>query len=325
MTWIADRTIDFLQQASRQQHMAAEDPSRPARPFCLMCSIQEPHSPFAPPAPYCYDYDPGGVPPPLGREGELDDLPPHFRLMVETPITTSGNKGQPMNATAPYYAECAAHYYGLIEMLDHQVGRVLEALQASGLADDTVVLFLADHGEALGDHGLWGKGPYHFDSVIRVPFLVRWPGRTASGSRHSAVVSFLDLAPTILDIAGVPVPQGFVPDPPQALGAPPAWPGRSLVPVLTGQDTATDTSALVEMDEDYLGFKMRTLVTERYRLTTYSSQPDGELFDLGIDPHELQNLWDDPGYRDLRDELRLQLLDKIMETDISVPRQIARS
>ena len=104
-----------------------------------------------------------------------------------------------------------------------------------------------------------------------------------------------------------------------------AWPGRSLVPVLTGLDNATGTTALVEMDEDYLGFKMRTLVTERYRLTTYSGQSYGELFDLEDDPHELRNLWDDLGRATLRDELRLQLLDKIVETDISVPRQIARS
>ena len=325
MTWIADRSIDFLQQAGRQQREAAAIPSRRGRPFCLMCSIQEPHPPFAPPAPYCHAYDPAGVPPPPGRQGEYDDLPPHFRLMVETPITTSGNKGQPMSATAPYYAECAAHYFGLIEMLDHQVGRVMEALQASGLAEDTVVLFVADHGEALGDHGLWGKGPYHFDGVIRVPFLVRWPGRTAPGSMHEGVVSLLDLAPTILDMAGAPIPYDLGPEPPEAPGAPPAWPGRSLVPVLTGDYTMPAAKALVEMDEDYLGFKMRTLVTERYRLTTYSGQPYGELFDLAGDPHELHNLWDDPGRRSLRDELRLLLLDKIMETDISFPRQMARS
>jgi len=155
--------------------------------------------------------------------------------------------------------------------------------------------------------------------------LVSWPGRTAPGSVHEGVVSLLDLAPTLLDMAGVAIPQGSVPEPLEAPGAPPAWPGRSLAPVLTGQDTSTDASALVEMDEDYLGFKMRTLVTERYRLTTYSGQPYGELFDFADDPRELQNLWDDPGHRTLRDGLRLQLLDKIVETDISVPRQIARS
>jgi hypothetical protein len=79
------------------------------------------------------------------------------------------------------------------------------------------------------------------------------------------------------------------------------------------------------MDEDYLGFKMRTLVTQRYRLTCYSGLTCGELFDLENDPDEFQNLWDDPASRTIRDELRMQLLDKIMETDISLPRQVSRA
>lgn len=312
--WTADRTIDFLKSA------AGSD-----RPFCLMCSIQEPHPPFAPPAPYCGRYDPADVPPPVGREGELDDLPPHFRAMIETDVVTSGNPGEAMNLTAPYRSECAAHYYGLIEMVDGHIGRVMAALRETGLERDTVVVFLADHGEALGDHGLWGKGPYHFDSVIRVPLLVSWPGRTAPGAIHAGPVSLLDIAPTILDIAGVPIPEGATSDPPEAPQAPPAWPGRSLAGVLTGEDTNTDTDALVEMDEDYLGFKMRTLVTQRYRLTVYSGQDYGELFDLQEDPDECRNLWSDPASRATREELRARLLDRIMQTDISTPRQISRA
>ena len=326
MTWIADRTIDFLNEAGRKRQQVASGSSSPPRPFCLMCSIQEPHSPFAPPAPYCYNYDPKDVPPPPRREGEYGDLPPHFRQMYETDLTTSGNKGEAMNLTTPYYAECAAHYYGLIEMLDDQVGRVMSALQANGLERDTVVIFVADHGEALGDHGMWGKGPYHFDGVIRVPFFVSWAGRVREGTVHEGPVSLLDFAPTMLDIAGEPIPDS-VPSriETEAPDAPPLWPGRSLVPVLDGRDTSTDTAALVEMDEDYLGLKMRTLVTQRYRLTSYSGQEYGELFDLQEDPQELHNLWDDPAHRARRDELRLQLLDKTMQTDISVPRQLSRS
>lgn len=322
-TWTADRTIDFLNQAGAQRRAVASGEA--SRPFCLMCSFQEPHPPFAPPDPYGSAYDPAAVPPPLRRDGELDDLPPHFRLMYETDIVTSGNNGQPMKATEPYYAECAAHYYGLINLVDDQIGRVMGALRANGLEKDTVVVFLADHGEALGDHGMWGKGPYHYDSVIRVPFLVSWPGRTAPGTVCEGVCSLLDVAPTLLDIAGVPIPEGEAVSPPEAPKALSPWPGRSLVPILTGADTTADATALVEMDEDYLGFKMRTLVTPRYRLTCYSGQPYGELFDLQEDSNEFYNLWDDPACRALRDDLRLQLLDKIMQTDNSLPRQTTRA
>ena len=320
MTYIADRTIDFLNARGQSQRDAEGN-----QPFCLMCSIQEPHSPFAPPKEYAFRFDPAEVPPPIGREGELDGLPPHFRAMVETDLVTSGNKGEAMNLTEPYRAECAAHYYALIEMLDDQVGRVMDALRANGLDQDTIILFVADHGEALGDHGLWGKGPYHIDGVIRVPCFVSWPGRTGPGTQHDGVVSLLDFAPTMLDLAGVPIPEKNVAREPEAPDAPPAWQGRSLVPVLTGEGPSTDSSALVEMDEDYLGFKMRTLVTKRYRLTCYSGHPYGELFDLENDPDELHNLWDDPASHGLRRDLQAQLLDKIMETDISLPRQKCRS
>lgn len=318
--WVADRTIDFLNRITAQRKQDAG-----SKPFCTICSIQEPHPPFAPPAEYAYRYDPKDVPPAVGRQNEYDDLPPHFRQMYETDIVTSGNNGQPMKATAPFRNECAAHYYGLIELVDNQVGRVLKCLDENNLADNTVVIFLADHGEALGDHGMWGKGPYHFDSVIRVPFLVKWPGRVKEHSTHDQPTDFLDFAPTILDAAGVPIPEGTVPRQPESPNAPSPSPGCSLVPVLTGGDSHSESSALVEMDEDYLGFKMRTLVTRRYRLTCYSGKPYGELFDLQEDPNELYNLWDDPSKKNTRDELRLLLLDKIMQTDISLPRQVSRA
>lgn len=319
MTWIADRSIDFLRRAGREQVRGKE------QPFCLFCSFQEPHPPFAPPREYAYRHDPGDVPPPIGRDGEHDQLPPHFQAMREDEIVTSGNPAQPMKWTDPYRAECAAHYYSLIEMLDDQVGRVLKELEASGQSENTVILFLADHGEALGDHGLWGKGPYHFDSVIRVPLVVACPARFRGGVVHEGVVSLLDFAPTLLDFAGVGIPEGVVPAEPEAPTAPSAWPGRSLRNVLSGVDSSAAGRAVVEMDEDYLGFKMRTLVTRRHRLTCYSGQSYGEFFDLQEDPEELNNLWNDQACRGLRDELRLELLDELMRTDICVPRQLSRS
>ncbi len=319
-TWIAERTIDFLNQTGRQKKEGIHP-----RPFCHMCSIGDPHSPFAPPREYAYLFKEEEVPSPKGREGEWDDLPPHFRAMVEDVIHTSGNPGEPMNLTTPYYAECAAHYYGIIKLIDDQVGRVLQALRDNDLEKDTVVIFLADHGEALGDHGMWGKGPYHIDGVIRVPFLVSWKGKVTPGSTYAGPCSLLDFAPTVLDLAGVPIPESTPVEPAEAPGAPSPWPGRSLAPIIRGEDRDENVNTLVEMDEDYLGFKMRTLVTPRYRLTCYSGQPFGELFDLQEDPDENFNRWDDPSCKGLRDELRIQLLDKIMQTDISLPRQMSRS
>ena len=123
----------------------------------------------------------------------------------------------------------------------------------------------------------------------------------------------------------MPIPEGTIPGAPEAPQAPPAWPGRSLVPILRGEDTAIEGIALVETDEDYLGFKMRTMVTHRYRLTVYSGHEYGELFDLHDDPQEENNLWDNLMYLQLRNDLQLQLLQEVMRTDISVPRQVSRA
>ncbi len=321
MSWITERTIDFLNQTAREYEKKRDQ----AQPFMLMYSIQEPHPPFAPPTPYCYQYRPEEIPDVPFTPDEFDNLPPHFRDMYTTSITTSGHKNQPMSATDPYRKECTAHYLGLISMIDDKVGRVLNTLKKTGLDNSTVIMFISDHGQALGDHGMWGKGPYHFDSVIRVPFLISWPKKFVTGRVYEEPVEMVDFAPTILDIAGVPIPEGNIPKVAEAPQAPPAWPGKSLLPLLEGKEFKSDNQTLVEMDEDYLGFKMRTLVTKRYRLTAYSGQSYGELFDLQDDPGELNNLWDNPEYQVLRDELRLALLDKIMRTDISLPRQMSRA
>ena len=315
-TWVADRTVDFLKKVST---------SSTDQPFFLFCSIADPHSPFAPPKELAYKYKESDVVPPLRREGELDLMPPHYRAQSETDLITSGSKGQSMGATDPYRAECAAHYYALIDLVDQNVGRVLNTLREAGLEQDTVVVFAADHGEALGDHWMWGKGPYHYDGVVRAPLLIRWPGQSEAGYKHEGVVSYVDVAPTILEIAGLPIPVGPTPPVPEAPNAPHPWPGRSLAPLLTGADRSTDTTALIEGDEDYLGFRMRTLVTRRYRLTAYSGRGYGELFDLQEDPNEFHNLWDVSSRRTLRDDLRIQLLEKIMETDYPLPRQTSRS
>jgi len=129
------------------------------------------------------------------------------------------------------------------------------------------------------------------------------------------------MAPTLLDVAGVPVPEGKVSPQPVVPDEPLPWPGRSLVPILEGGEDSRSGQALVEDDQDNLGIRLRTLVTDRYRLTAYSDQTYGELFDLHEDPSELRNRWDDPAYQGIRDELRLALLDKIMSTDYALPRR----
>ena len=311
-TWIADRTIAFLQQEGRE------------RPFFLWCSFPDPHHPFCPPEPYASRYDPASIPVPLRREGELDDLPPHFRRSYEEDVLVSGRRVRTRMPDA-HRQEIIAHTYGMIALIDEQVGRVLDCLEALGLRQDTIVVFLSDHGDLMGDHGLLNKGPFHFEGLIRVPFIWSWPGHFPAGRATAALASFLDFAPTLLDLCGVPVPEGPVPPEPEAPQMLPPWPGLSLAPILCGHSEGVRDAVVVENDEDYLGLRLRTLVTDRFKLTIYAGQPYGELYDLHKDGHELYNRWHDPACACLRDELRLRLLDELVRTDSVLPRRLCHA
>ena len=118
--------------------------------------------------------------------------------------------------------EVQAAYYAMIELVDEQFGRLLDALEAAGQAERTVVIFTSDHGESAGDHGLLQKGCRFFDGLTRVPLIWRWPNRFAAGLRSDALVELTDIAPTLLEIAGLPVPEETQ--------------GRSLLPLLQGAD-----------------------------------------------------------------------------------------
>ena len=178
----------------------------------------------------------------------------------------------------------------------------------------------------MGDHGLLNKGPFHFEGLLRVPMIWRWPGRFRPAT-SPALVSLLDVPPTILELAGVPIPEGFTS--PEAVQQPPAWPGRSLVELLAGQADAVQDSVAIENDEDYLGLRLRTLVTQAHKITTYTghrgSEPYGELFDLASDPHELHNLWASRAHVKLRRQLIEQLHFRLTETDIALPRRIGHA
>lgn len=296
--WVADRTIRYLE-------------SHRDTPFFAFCSFPDPHRPFCPPAPYCDMYDPASMVSPIPNRGEFDHMPPHFQLRYrglteQIPYSPGGVQG----AVAPDYPlrdlsethlrEIMAHYYGMISLLDSGIARVLDALDRLGLADNTIVLFCSDHGELLGDHGLLYKGPFHYESMIRAPLLIRWPGVAAPGRVHDGLISGVDLMPTLLEVCGAPAEPGVQ--------------GQSATGILRGSTEPHRECALLEHIEarrkgQTLGMQVTTLVTSRHKLTYYPGYDFGELFDLSDDPQEYTNLWADPGARELRAELLAQLLE----------------
>ncbi len=188
-----------------------------------------------------------------------------------------------------------AAYYGMISQLDHQIGRLLATLDELGVADDTLVVVSTDHGEFLGEHQMIFKGPFAYDSLLRVPLLVRGPGFGA-GAVVDDPVGTIDFAPTALTAAGLPVPARME-------GRPLLDRGREYV---------------ISENDFQIVFRhpLRTLSTRRYKLTRYEAQPGvGELYDLEDDPGELVNRWEDPAYESARVDL-LATLDDVVNHDV---------
>ena len=180
-----------------------------------------------------------------------------------------------------------AAYYGMIEWADRQYARVISKLEALNVLDDFVVVFLSDHGEMLGQKGLWEKQQY-FEASARVPFFISWPQRFPQDSGViQENVSLVDLFPTLCDIANVPIPDGLD--------------GHSLVPLMEGQTDGWANEVYCELYSHQHG---PSAMVKQDDLKYFRFEGKGwpeQLFDLAIDPEEMYNLIDDPSYAaDLR-------------------------
>jgi len=284
-------------------------------PFFLMCSFAEPHHPFTPPGEYWDMYRPAEIELPRSFRDAANRPPPHVaRLLAER------DAGRAVKHTPQLFActeaearEAIALNYGSISFIDVAVGHMLARLEALGLADDTVVIFTSDHGDFMGDHQLLLKGPIHYRGLIRAPLVWRDPAHAPR--RSAALTSAIDMAPTILARAGLAPWNGVQ--------------GRSFAAVVAG--AASDHHAELVVEEEgqrpQVGFesrvRMRSLVTERHRLSLYDGVPWGEIYDLERDPDEMVNLWDDPASASLRAELVLRLARKMLALSETSPHPTA--
>jgi uncharacterized sulfatase len=182
----------------------------------------------------------------------------------------------------------------MISLMDKQIGQILDKLEELGLADNTLVVFTSDHGHFYGQHGLIAKGPFHYDDMVRVPFIARYPGHVPAGQESDSLQSLVDLAPSFLSAVGLDVPRTMT--------------GVDQTPVWYGQSESARDHAIVENHHQPTTIHVKTFITDRHKLTIYYNQPYGELFDLAADPGEINNLWDDPAYAALKAELTLRFL-----------------
>lgn len=281
--WIADRAIDFIRGSDES-------------PFALFVSFPDPHHPFSPPGEYADLFAPAAMPSPCVRPGELDRMPAYLQFGDDPSKEAYIGPGEAVREqgfmlrtdtiSQATLARAIAHTYGMIKMIDDAVGRIMAALGESGADADTIVLFTADHGEFLGDHGLLRKGPPPYTQLLHVPLCIRGPDVDALPA--DMLTSHHDLAATLSSLLGA--------------GAFGGTDGIDL----------TDASAASRRDCLFAEYHPRkdaalynqTIITDRWRFTHYPNRPGwAELFDRAADPGEHWNLAGEPSCADVVSEL----------------------
>jgi len=259
--WVGNEAIQYIENRD------------PSRPFFLKMSFVDPHDPYDPPAEYLDRIDPALVPEPL----ESGDPALHRAVQRYQHVHFIRSFNE---VTRDDWLTMRRYYLASVAFIDDQVGRVMECLRSQGIADDTLVIFTADHGDMLGDYGLATKGGWHFDACYRIPMIVAGAG--VSPHRDPSMVTLLDIFPTVIDYMNAPdeVPVE----------------GLSLRPVLeeSGNLDRPD-AALIESYGNYgvidVDLRSRSVLTPQWHYTEFGDG-SGMLFDLDNDPLESTNLWD---------------------------------
>lgn len=302
-SYIAEKAEEFLGNAARED------------PFFLMVSFPDPHHPFNPPGRYWDMYDPDDMPVPEAFRRNDWTPPPHVDALLRQRDAGDANTWgmNTIGCNEREAREAQALTCGMITMIDDAVGRVLKALEESGLYEDTVVLFTSDHGENLGDHKLLLKGAECYEQITRVPMIWSDPAFKGEemGARTDRIGQTHDIGGSILARADLSPFAGF-----QGIDVV-GGPGRD--------------AAFIQYEHQRLhpGLgqppRVHTLRTRRHRLSVFQGVDWGELYDLEADPGEFENLWDDPDSTGIKGALIERLLRAEIETDDRVPLPIRQA
>ena len=295
--WTGLRTIAQIEHAAEGH-----------RPFFISANFHDPHPPYLAPEPWASMYNPADMAPGRLTPGEHDSNPVHFgKTQEDDPdFWQRANQGQAIHGGGCQLRDPAelrkdmACYYGMVSFMDQQIGLILDALDRLKLTDNTLVVFTTDHGHFLGQHGLTAKGIHHYEDMLRIPFIVRWPGRTPANRRSNALQNQVDLPVSFLAAAGLEAPCHMT-----GLNQLPTWSGGPAVRAWS----------ITENHQGVACFHLRTYVNDRYKLTVYCDGADGELFDLETDPGELRNLWHDPAARPLKADLLYELIQATLQSE----------
>lgn len=312
-TWCTEMTVRFISE-NRDS------------PWLMSVNPFDPHPPFDPPAEYIQRYEPNELPYPLFQEQDIERqkkfksidqqtrfaINPHLSSEDEKEFSDQ-SKDRASVPPAHYDArKLKAYYYAMIELIDQQFGRIIDALEETNQLENTIIIFTSDHGELLGDHGLLYKGCRFFEALVHVPLIISFPEKYQKGLHSQALVELVDLPPTLLESAGLPISEFMQ--------------GKSLVPILSGEAEPNYHKEHVVCEyNDALdrpdGTHGTMYFDGRYKSIVYHGHNVGEIYDHESDPGEFNNLWYEPGQRVLKESLLIKHFDAIMATSSAgIPR-----
>lgn len=313
--YVADVSVDFL-------NTIDEDP------FILFVNFLEPHMPFF--GPRDQEYAPCDMPLPHNYEDIVGKLNPSKLALFKDAYFENGHSGLDLK-TEDDWKRMIANYWGLVSLVDAQVGKIMESLEANGLMEDTIIVFTSDHGDMMGSHRLLAKCTM-YEEAVRVPYLLKIPDLECAGKRVASPVSQVDIVPTLLDCMGQGIPAHLE--------------GQSWLPHLKNQEPLKEEDVFIEWNgynngfgdilkdvtilpmwlknnsasevKGYMGDPIRTVITPDLWKYNWSSIGEDELYNLKEDPYEKINLVSNEAYKEriqsLRDKIKAW---KIRTTDIN--------
>jgi len=291
--WIADRTEQYL-----SQRADSDDP------FFLQMSFPDPHHPFTPPGRYWDMYDPDTIELPASFDKGV--LPPIIAMQEAMKNGSDARDNQnPFAVTADEARMITALTYGMITMIDDAIGRVLAKLESLNLRENTVVIFTSDHGDYMGDHGLMLKLLLHYQGLVKVPFI--WSEQKSVFDKPvvSDLSSSIDISSTILAKAGINPYNGIQ--------------GRDLLSSIPPEAVIIEEDSQRTMTGFDRPQRIRTVVTDRYRMSLRQGESWNELYDLKEDPHELKNLYEENEFSHIRSELTETMIQRMIELQDQSP------
>jgi arylsulfatase A-like enzyme len=295
-TYVKERTIAFLERQAKGDYGN--------KPFFLHCSFPDPHHPVCPPGKYKDMYNPDEIELPASFD-DIKNIYNHPFLRHNIPLFRGSFLRE---STHEEVRRFIALTYGSITMIDHAIGEILASLEKLGL-DNTMVIFTSDHGDLMGDHGMLLKGPSPFIGVLRVPLIWKVPGLAKQGTTSDSLISAIDIPNTILNLLNIPERHH-----------PPNMQGFDITPILKDPHKKVRDRCLIMEDEELgpkgpLFCRLHHLITEQYKLTLYEGIEEyGDFFDFKNDPHELNNLWNNEEYKDVK----VDMLNKLIQENLKI-------